>query len=225
MNLVLFVPWILTHSLTHSLTQSHPFVDIHHSATDSTASTAIASEDVLRVELRVGVILSAERHPDADTLYVEKIDCGDATGPRTVISGLAKYYPDVTSLVGKKVVVVCNLKPSKMRGILSEGMVLAASSGSVEEGNEVVELVGVPQDAVVGELVTVEGLPTPTPDPQLKSKTALDAWKRVASALITNQDGQATYNGATNTDGTKSRLLLTSAGPLTVPTLKTAPIR
>jgi methionine--tRNA ligase beta chain len=188
-------------------------------------AAAVASEDVLRIELRVGQILSAELHPDAETLYVEKIDVGEKE-PRTVISGLAKFMPP-EALVGRRVVVVCNLKPSKMRGIMSEGMVLAASTGSPDDGTETVELLTAPEGAAVGELVQVEGLPPPTPDVQLKSKTAQDAWKRVAAALCTDADGHATYTGATHADGgaTKPRRLLTSAGPCAVPTLKVAPIR
>lgn len=74
--------------------------------------------DEARVELRVGKVLSAAPHPDAESLFVEEIDVGDEEGPRTVVSGLAKWMsPD--DLVGKDVVVVCNLKPAKMRGIES----------------------------------------------------------------------------------------------------------
>ncbi|KAJ1477763.1 hypothetical protein T484DRAFT_1820133, partial [Baffinella frigidus] len=50
-------------------------------------------EDVLRLEIRVGKIVSCERHPDAESLYVEQIDLGEATGPRTIVSGLANYIP------------------------------------------------------------------------------------------------------------------------------------
>ena len=190
----------------------------------------VAVEDVLRIELRVGVILSAERHPDADSLYVEKVDCGDATGPRTIISGLAKFIP-LDALIGRQVVVVCNLKPSKMRGIMSEGMLLAASSGA--DGDEVVELLEAPKGSVVGELLSIEGLPPSTPDTQLKSKSALDAWKRVATLLSTDGDRAGTYNGPAskpsageegNAPVTISRKLLTSAGPCTVATLKGAAI-
>lgn len=185
----------------------------------------VVPEDVLRIEMRVGVILSAEKHPDADSLYIEQIDCGEATGPRTVISGLAKFIP-LEKLIGKKVVVICNLKPSKMRGVMSEGMVLAASAGSDE--SEVVELLEAPEGAMVGELLSIEGLPQSTPDTQLKSKSALDAWKRVGSLLSTNSDRVGTYLGPDTLHGgasSVSRRLMTSAGPCTVSTLKGAAIR
>ena len=189
------------------------------------AAAVVVPEDVLRIEMRVGVILSAEKHPDADSLYIEQIDCGEATGPRTVISGLAKFIP-IEKLVGKKVVVVCNLKPSKMRGVMSEGMVLAASAGSDE--SEVVELLEAPEGAMVGELLSIEGLPPSTPDTQLKSKSALDAWKRVGSLLSTDGDRVGTYMGPDTVHGGASsvpRKLMTSAGPCTVSSLKGAAIR
>lgn len=193
-------------------------------APKDTVAVAAPVEDVLRIELRVGVVLSAEKHPDADSLYVEKVDCGDATGPRTIISGLAKFIP-LDALIGKKVVVVCNLKPSKMRGIMSEGMLLAASGGA--DGDEVVELLEAPKEAIVGELLSIEGLPPSTPDTQLKSKSALDAWKRVASLLATDGDRVGTYKGPA-TEGSAPvsvpRKLLTSAGPCTAATLKGAAI-
>ena len=80
--------------------------------------------DGLRVELRVGQIVSAENHPDADGLYVEAIDVGDDE-PRVVVSGLAAHIP-LDQLAGQRVVVACNLKPAKMRGVISSGMLLAA---------------------------------------------------------------------------------------------------
>ena len=185
---------------------------------------ALVVEDVLRIELRVGLIISAERHPDAETLYIEKIDCGEPTGPRSVISGLAKFIP-LGELVGRKVIVVCNLKPSKMRGIVSEGMVLAASAGSDE--SEIVELLEAPEGAVVGELINIEGLPVSTPDTQLKSKSALDAWKRVGALLATNNELSGTYTSPSVSTGGEGvqRRLLTSGGPCVVRTLKGAAIR
>lgn len=78
-----------------------------------------------RLDLRIGKILEVSKHPDADTLYVEKIDLGE-TEPRTVVSGLAKYM-SIEELQDRFVAVLCNLKPAKMRGIESQGMVLCTS--------------------------------------------------------------------------------------------------
>lgn len=174
-------------------------------------------EDIRRLDLRVGLVLSVEKHPDADTLYVEKVDCGDAAGPRTIISGLVKYL-SADELLGKKVVVLCNLKPSKMRGILSEGMLLAASLPVGGDGEEVVELLTPPEEAKVGELISVEGFLPPIPDEQLKSKSAIEVWKRVALNLKTNENLEATFSNPSNR-------LVTSAGVCHVKSLKNAAIR
>lgn len=78
-----------------------------------------------RLDIRVGKVVEVQRHPDADTLYVLKIDLAEEQ-PRTIISGLVKYVT-TDELSERLVAVLCNLKPSKMRGILSEGMVLCTS--------------------------------------------------------------------------------------------------
>ena len=69
--------------------------------------------DIGRLDLRVGHIRKASKHPDADSLYVEEIDCGEEK-PRQVISGLVKFIPEA-EMQDRLVVVLCNLKPSKMR--------------------------------------------------------------------------------------------------------------
>ncbi|WP_297281680.1 methionine--tRNA ligase [uncultured Anaerococcus sp.] len=84
----------------------------------------ISYEDFAKLDLVVGKVLSCKDHPDADKLYVFKVDIGEAE-PRTIISGIKKWY-GVDDLVGKNVIVVRNLAPRKMRGIESEGMMLAA---------------------------------------------------------------------------------------------------
>ena len=85
----------------------------------------ITIDDFLKVELRVGEIKVAERIPDADKLLRFEIDLGDAE-PRQILAGLAEYY-EPEKLIGRKVVVVANLKPRKMRGLESQGMICAAS--------------------------------------------------------------------------------------------------
>jgi methionyl-tRNA synthetase len=86
----------------------------------------ISIEDFAKVELRVGTVLTAERIPKADKLLKLTVDIGSEV--RQVLAGIALYYePD--SLVGRKVVVVTNLVPRKMRGLESNGMIVAASYG------------------------------------------------------------------------------------------------
>jgi methionyl-tRNA synthetase len=85
----------------------------------------ITIDDFLKVQLRVGEIKVAERIPNADKLLRFEIDLGEEK-PRQILAGLAEYYEPET-LIGRKVVVVANLKPRKMRGLESQGMICAAS--------------------------------------------------------------------------------------------------
>lgn len=93
----------------------------------------ITIDDFAKVELRVGQIVTAERIPKADKLLKFTIDLGEAE-PRQILAGIAQYY-EPEKLIGRKVIVVANLAPRKMRGLESQGMILAASIG--EEGRPV----------------------------------------------------------------------------------------
>ncbi|HET7112063.1 MAG TPA: methionine--tRNA ligase, partial [Pyrinomonadaceae bacterium] len=94
----------------------------------------IEIDDFAKVDLRVGQVMSAERVPKADKLLLLKIDLNEEQ-PRQVLAGIAQYY-EPEKLIGRKVVVVANLKPRKLRGYESQGMVVAASYG--EEGRPVI---------------------------------------------------------------------------------------
>jgi methionyl-tRNA synthetase len=93
----------------------------------------IEIDDFAKVDLRVGQVLAAERVPKADKLLLLKIDLAEEQ-PRQVLAGIAQHY-EPEKLIGRKVVVVANLKPRKLRGYESQGMVVAASYG--EEGRPV----------------------------------------------------------------------------------------
>ena len=84
----------------------------------------ITIDDFAKVELKIGEVIECEKVPKADKLLVSKIKIGEEV--RQIVSGIAAYYTP-EEFVGKKVVVVTNLKPVKLRGILSQGMVLCAS--------------------------------------------------------------------------------------------------
>ena len=116
---------------------------------------------VSAIDLRVGFIQRAIKHPDADTLYVSTIDLGEAE-PRTICSGLVKYVP-LEEMQQRLVVVVANLKPVKMRGIASAGMVLCASTDTT------VELTKPPADAKAGDRLCFHGF-TGTPEALLNPK-------------------------------------------------------
>jgi methionyl-tRNA synthetase len=85
----------------------------------------IQYDDFAKVELRVAVVRSAEVVPKADKLLKLSVDAGEAE-PRTIVAGIAQAYPDPQALVGKRIVVVANLAPRALRGITSQGMLLAA---------------------------------------------------------------------------------------------------
>lgn len=88
----------------------------------------IPFEDFTKVQLKVAKVLRVEEHPDADKLYLLTIDGGDEE--RQLVAGLRPFYePD--QLEGKHVVVVWNLEPAKIRGQVSQGMLLAAQDGEV----------------------------------------------------------------------------------------------
>lgn len=85
----------------------------------------IQYDDFVKVDLRVGTVTACEPHPNADKLLVLTVDLGEQT-PRTICAGL-KEHTAPNELVGKQIIVVANLAPRKMRGIVSQGMLLAAT--------------------------------------------------------------------------------------------------
>lgn len=107
----------------------------HATEADAVGVTSfIEIGDFAKVDLRVGQVLSAERVPKSDKLLLLQIDLAEEK-PRQVLAGIAEYYAP-EKMVGRKVVVVANLKPRKLRGYESQGMVVAASYG--EEGRPVI---------------------------------------------------------------------------------------
>ena len=86
----------------------------------------IPYSDFAKLDLRVGKILEVEDHPNADKLYVLKVDLAEKE-PRQIVAGLKPYYKK-SQLLNKKAIFVANLEPKEVRGIESNGMILAASS-------------------------------------------------------------------------------------------------
>lgn len=140
--------------------------------------------DVSRLDFRVGRIVSAKKHPDADSLYVEEVDVGEEQ-PRTVVSGLVRFVP-VEQMQNRMAVLLCNLKPAKMRGVLSQAMVMCASTP------DKVEILDPPAGAQPGDHVHVEGYAR-NPDPVLNPKHKV--FETVAPDLKTDTNRIATYKG------------------------------
>ncbi|KAL2760283.1 hypothetical protein ACRALDRAFT_1059862 [Sodiomyces alcalophilus JCM 7366] len=190
------------------------------------------------IDLRVGHILKAVKHPEADSLYVSTIAMGDPAGDdtteyegqvcRTVCSGLNGLIP-LEEMQDRKVVVVCNLKPVKMRGIKSSAMVLAASprvkEGEVDDHKGPVELVAPPADAKAGDRVFFDGWKG-TPEGVLNPKKKV--WETIQPGFTTTDDLAVAFDAAAVKELGKEgvgKLVTESGGVCTVPTLKGAVVR
>ncbi|KAA8648249.1 hypothetical protein EYZ11_006739 [Aspergillus tanneri] len=196
------------------------------------------------IDLRVGHILRAVNHPNADSLFVSTIDCGDAPGTentsldeatgktvRTVCSGLNGLIP-LEEMQDRKIVAVCNLKPVTMRGIKSCAMVLAASP-RVAEGEDShagpVELVSPPADAPAGQRVYFDGWSEGEPEKVLNPKKKI--WETFQPGFTTTENLEVAFESgavpAMQGQEGKPALgkLLTGGAVCTVKSLKGATVR
>lgn len=96
-----------------------------NAAPASASTPMITFDDFAKLDLRVGLVVEAKDHPNADKLLVLKVDLG--AEQRQIVAGIRGHY-QAADLVGRKIVVVANLAPRKMRGEESQGMLLAASN-------------------------------------------------------------------------------------------------
>ncbi|RKP14899.1 hypothetical protein BJ684DRAFT_7888, partial [Piptocephalis cylindrospora] len=162
-----------------------------------------------QIDLRVGKIIRCERHPDADSLYVETIDVGEEE-PRTVISGLVKFVP-IEEMQNRSVILVCNLKPVSMRGIKSHAMVLCAGTADKSK----VEIMCPPADAKPGTRVHIDGYQSGEPDAVLNPKKKV--WEAIQPGYRTAEDRSAIWVDA---DGkTHGFVVEGSDGLCTAPTI------
>lgn len=162
------------------------------------------------LDIRVGVILKAWRHEEADSLYVEEVDIGEPQ-PRIICSGLVNYVP-LDHLQDRKVVVLANLKPRNMRGVKSSGMLMAASDASHEN----VELLVPPDGSNPGERIWFgsaeekENLPEAATPNQIQKKKI---WELVQPHLKTDTSCVAALGG---------HVMRTSAGVVSCRSLRNA---
>ncbi|KAI1823884.1 hypothetical protein F4861DRAFT_508611 [Xylaria intraflava] len=191
------------------------------------------------IDLRVGHILKAIKHPEADSLYVSTIAMGDKPGTddteeyegqvcRTVCSGLNGLVP-LEEMQGRKVVVVANLKPVKMRGIKSCAMVLAASprlkEGEADDHKGPVELVTPPADAKAGERVCFDGW-RGEPEGVLNPKKKI--WETFQPGFTTTESLEVAFDGSAVEAAGKAevgKLTTASGGTCIVKSLKGATVR
>uniref|UniRef100_A0A0D9V786 tRNA-binding domain-containing protein n=1 Tax=Leersia perrieri TaxID=77586 RepID=A0A0D9V786_9ORYZ len=147
------------------------------------------------LNIQVGLIRKAWKHPSADSLLVEEIDLGDGN-VRQVVSGLAKYFSP-EELVNRHVVLITNVKPGKLRDVMSAGLVLCASN----QDHTVVEPLIPPEGAKLGERISFAGFEGKPEDVLNPKKKQLD---KITPDLRTDENGVATFRGIPFT---------TSAGP------------
>ncbi|KAE9604102.1 hypothetical protein Lal_00002248 [Lupinus albus] len=156
-----------------------------------------AELSVSLLNIQVGLIRKASKHPSADSLLVEEIDVGEAK-LRQVVSGLAKYCnPD--ELTNRRVVLITNVKPGKLRDVVSEGLVLCASN----EGPTIVEPLLPPEGAKIGEHISFSGIDGKPEDVLNPKKKQLE---KITPHLFTDENGVATFKGIP---------FMTSGGPCT----------
>lgn len=151
------------------------------------------------LEVKVGRIVDIKKHEQADTLYVEQIDVGEDK-PRTIVSGLVNYIP-IEKMQNRLVLVCTNLQPAALRGVTSEGMVLAATKRDKKEVQGL-DLVNPPEGAKVGETVFFED-DTAEPD---RPSISNARFKKLLKDLRTDGEGRALW---------KDSPFLTSAGVCT----------
>ena len=161
-----------------------------------------------RLDLRVGKITKVDKHPDADSLYVETVDLGNDE-ERTVVSGLAGLVP-MEQLQDRLGVFLCNLKPAKMKGVESKAMLMCAS---VDEPRAV-EPLDPPEGSAPGERVFFEDHASGKPDDELKPKKKV--WEKLQPDLRTNGDCIAEWQG---------NIMKTKLGNVKCKSLKSSPIK
>ncbi|XVF41196.1 hypothetical protein PTKIN_Ptkin01aG0260800 [Pterospermum kingtungense] len=149
------------------------------------------------LNIQVGLIRKARKHPSADSLLVEEIDVGEAK-LRQVVSGLAQYCSP-EQLTNRHVVLITNVKPGKLRDVMSEGLVLCASN----EDHTIVEPLLPPEGAKPGEHVSFSGIDGKPEDVLNPKKKQLE---KITPNLFTDEKGVATFKGIP---------FMTSAGPCT----------
>jgi len=148
-----------------------------------------AAFDISALDIRVGKILKAWPHPEAEKLYCEEIDVGEEQ-PRQIASGLRPFYDTADDLVGKTVMVLCNLKSRKLVGFPSHGMVMCASNAD----HTAVETMEPPAEAKIGERVMFEGYEGEAEAEAKVGKKKI--FEAVAPDLMTNAEGICVWKGA-----------------------------
>ena len=161
--------------------------------TEEQAEKSIEERFTEAVDLRIAKITAVERHPEADKLYIETIDAGDEE-ERQIVSGLVPFYEEA-DLLNKNIILVYNLKPAKLRGVKSQGMLLAAEKAGDEEHSSV-EVLFV-DEAAPGTKAVLDGSSLPETAPK---KLKIDDFFKIP---ITVKDNTVMVGSAALTVGGK----------------------
>ncbi|CAH2354634.1 hypothetical protein CLIB1423_18S00210 [[Candida] railenensis] len=141
------------------------------------------------LNLKVGKIIECVRHENADSLYVSRVQINQDGDLLQICSGLVNYMRQ-DQLLNSEVIVLTNLKPSKMRGVRSEAMLLAAEKKSMADQEQIqVKLVKPPTGSSIGDRLYFQGFKSDDSPSKLKS----NAWQEIQKCLKTNSKGEAFY--------------------------------
>jgi len=149
---------------------------------------------LMKIDLRCGRIVECSRVPDADSLYLLKINIGEDQ-PRQVLSSLVQHY-SADELQNRQVVVYCNIKPGKMRGLESQAMVLAATKNKGEK-DEICELLDPPAGCAEGSRPLVGDIEVGSASAGVNVKNISKVWGQVQPSLNMNEKGEAAFDGTT----------------------------
>eukprot|EP01084_Bolivina_argentea_P166615 289233_1 len=147
---------------------------------------------IARIEFKIGKIIKIDIHPNDEKLYVETIDLGE-NKTRNIVSGLGKYYTNKNELLNKYVIVFSNLKPSKFKGVLSEGMVMCVSNNDKSQ----VKILSPPNDSQIGERLTWKNIDLYQwdADERINISKKNSFWKKeIINKLITDNDGDMAFD-------------------------------
>jgi len=165
---------------------------------------------ICQLEFTVGRVVEVSNHPTSDTLFVEKVDVGEAK-PRQIVSGLRGKI-DESELNGSLVVVFTNLKTGKLRGVESQGMVLCAVA---KDGST--QLLVPAAESKIGERIVVDGINYDGTEVKgrVDARKKNHPWVKSKSTLLTNENCVACYDG---------KALITKAGPVCCKSFKNTQI-
>lgn len=154
----------------------------------------MAEEFARRVKLVVSKIVEVEKHPEGDKLYILKLNTGDESDDRTIVSSIVPYY-SAEELLNKNIVLVSNLKPAKFRGVKSRGMLLAASAKD-DEDHSTCEVIFADQFEV-GTVLLPEGTAAPEEDQCYVKGSAFFNMPMYTEGGVVKVDGKAIKAGET----------------------------